>query len=245
MLDRLHRYSRLSLRHCCACAIAVLAISVAAQADPEGASGHNPDNVLTKQPDALETLQRLLQPGGAAMAAQRPAPERRVYRTRTARSKSKAVEPAAATEQAPAAPATALPDALSQPFWPNAQASAGMGDISPFIIRTVREMIETESSAVVLANELSDLDLAASAVPPSAPQVAPQTAPQTATDGRAPADTADSEPVAADSGESLGAMLAALKAAVPAQGPWIDSLLLMLAGALAALAALSAVRRLA
>jgi hypothetical protein len=241
MLDRLQRYSRLSLRHCCACAIAVLAISVAAQADPEGASGHNPDNVLTKQPDALETLQRLLQPGGAAMAAQRPAPERRVYRTRTARSKSKATEPAAATEQAPAAPATALPDALSQPFWPNAQASAGMGDISPFIIRTVREMIETESSAVVLANELSDLDLAASAVPPSAPQVALQTA----TDGRAPADTADSEPVAADSGESLGAMLAALKAAVPAQGPWIDSLLLMLAGALAALAALSAVRRLA
>lgn len=237
MLDRLHHYSRLSLRRC-ACAIAALAISVAAQAGPDGPLEPNPENVLTKQPDAIETLQRLMQPGTAMAAQQRPA-ERRVYRVRHARAKPKAAEPVAAATEA--APATPLPDALSQPFWPNAQASAGMGDITPFIIRTVREMLESEKEPVVLANELSDIDLAA-AIPQPAPAAA-------ATDGRAPLETADIETVAGEGGERLNAMIAALTAMLTAMATapaaWLESLLLMLSGALAALAALFAARRFA
>ena len=144
------------------------------------------------------------------------------------RSKKKKANPATAdtTNASAAAAQTPASSPSIQSDWPNAAANAGMGDISPIVIKTVREMVEAElADEVVLPNELSDIDLAADPAPANSMALA-------TTDGRAMADAGDTAHRPGPVASQIASVIENAKSL--AQVSWIESILLVLTGALAA-----------
>lgn len=176
----------------------------------EGAAAPAPDNVL--QASSLQgTFNRWMQPP-TAEAAPRNIPRQRVR----ASAVKKPVEAAAPEPAPPAAPA-----------WPNAEASAGTGEIVPVVVKTVREMAEAETT-LVHENELSDLDMMAK--PLSAPALATQDETVIGTDGRAIGGDGDfREDRLAAFAETLNSI---------GHASWLKALLLAMAGAIAAVTAM-------
>lgn len=200
-------------------AMAVLFLSPAARTEPEGAGGHNPDNVLVR-PNGTSALFTRWSAAPAAAAARTSQRQQRVRTARKVRSAPAAPQPPAA-ETKPAAPA-----------WPNAEASAGNATLVPITVKTVREIAApVPDTTIVFENELSDIDLAARPVLAATP--APPPAPST--DGRAAPESENTEP------SPIFAMAVAWKSEIwkpMTQATWFEPLLLALAGALAALSAM-------
>lgn len=131
------------------------------------------------------------------------------------------------TRAEPVAVQTAEPAGMS---WPHAAGNVGLATIAPLTVKTVREMVEPgPEPALAFENELSEVDLAARPVMvagASAEPLVPQS-----TDGRAIA-----ESDAAAEQPRVYAMADAVKAIT--QSAWLEPMLLVLAGALAALSAM-------
>jgi hypothetical protein len=111
--------------------------------------------------------------------------------------------------------------------WPNAAANVGGAMIAPVTIKTVREQLEPEPEAkLVSENEESDIDRAAQ---PAIAEATPRE-PAAGTDGRGMIDHegAPEQTRVFAMGETMKAVM---------QSAWLEPILLMLAGALAALSA--------
>lgn len=163
----------------------------------------------------------------AAPAAAAPAAQQPTQRARKRISKSKKQTPPVVAEPAPADDqATELQQQAAEPDWPNAAANVGGPLIVPLTVKTVREMIEPEPP-VVSENELSDIDRA------SQPEIAATSAPAPVTppttDGNGSIDIGEAEQTRVFAmGDTVKAMI---------QSAWFEPLLLMIAGAFAALTA--------
>jgi hypothetical protein len=216
--------SLLTCTICCAVALAILSAAPDARAQdlsqntPAAAASSNPFSRWFGAPSATATP-----------AATQPV--QRVRKMRVAKSKKRtapvAVQAAPAQEQS-APPAQAAPPAQQQTAesgWPNAEANVGGAMIAPLTIKTVREMVEPEAP-VVLENEISDIDRAAQ---PAIAAASESPASAASTDGSAAIenDVMEQTRVLA-MGETMRAML---------QSAWFEPILLMLAGAVAALSA--------
>jgi hypothetical protein len=176
----------------------------------EGAGAPEPDNVL-QLPSLNGTFSRWIRPPTAEAAP------RNSQNQHARAAKAKKPAEAAAPEPEPAPQPAA-------PAWPNAEASAGTGQILPVVVKTVREMTEPEpDTPIVYENELSDLDLAA-------PPLAAQPEAVDVTDGRAIGDDTD----------FLGNRFAAFAENVKSIGnaSWLEALVLAMAGAIAAVTAM-------
>lgn len=202
-------FARHALVRLCA-AMAMLALAAGARAETEGPNAPNPENVLTRNP-IMEQLDRVMQPA-SAMAA--PRAERRMKRTRGVRPETKRRPPVSAAPE--------LPVRVEQPFWPSLY-SAATTVTSPASVKTERETQAETDEGVVFANELSDIDLAAK--PPA------ETSAVAATDGRAGADVA---PLRSEDSR-FAPLVEAARAAL--QAAWMEPVLMLLAGAFAALSA--------
>ncbi|MCC6889641.1 MAG: hypothetical protein IT536_14000 [Hyphomicrobiales bacterium] len=132
------------------------------------------------------------------------------------------------TRTAPVAAEAAVSEPQpAEPAWPNAAATVGTATLIPITIKTVREMVEPAAdNPLVFENELSDIDLAAR---PLLTQASAQTSAPVSTDGRA---TTESE---ASEQPRVFAMAETVKTFT--QSAWFEPVLLVLAGALAALSA--------
>ncbi len=188
-------------------------------------------------------------PAPAVQAKRAP---RRASRSKTRKSRSRAakrIKAAPPVQQEVEEPAqTAAPDAPAVTDWPDAETHANTYDLTPFEVKTVREMVEAEvaeleaatQAAVIEApaspvtaqgetlldpQDLSPLDMASA----DAAQALPVRA---STDGRGggQADTDDSLPPV-----SLSAFAQDLEN--PSMTYWLEAMLLMLAGAMAGFAA--------
>lgn len=201
-------------------AIAVLFISPAAKTQDTNAP--NPENVLV-MPSRAGTLFSRWTTAPTAEAAARNA--KRAQNVRGAKTKMRtpdADQPAPAASASSAAPAAS--QASAEPSWPNASANVGGAMIAPLTIKTVREMVQPETP-LVFENELSDLDLAA----PPALAEARSPAPSATTDGSGAIENDATEQARVFAmGETMKAVM---------QSAWLEPVLLMLAGALAALSA--------
>ncbi len=193
-------------------AAAILLGAVPAWPQNEAAQSPDPGNTLSSSPFA-QFMARFSRPQIAQAAPRATRPQ--VPRARVSRPKQPAALPQAA------APAEEPP--TSRPSWPIAQESVGAAGLVPVEIRTVREMVgsETETS-LVLENELSDLDI-------SARPISRLDEPISSTDGRASAEEQRS-------GNRIAAFAENLKAIGAAA--WLEPILLVLAGAIAAVSAM-------
>lgn len=181
----------------------------------EGASTPNPENALTASPVA-SFLTRFSRPP-TAEAAPRTSQKHRV---RASRPKPPVV---AQVPEAVAPAAEAAPPEPQPADWPVAHENLGAAGIVPVEIRTVREVVEAQAeTAPVAEDELSDLDLSARPISRLADKIPD-------TDGRG-----------TDEAERRDSRFAAFAENLQAAGAisWIEPLLLMLAGAVAALTAM-------
>jgi hypothetical protein len=188
---------------------------LAPAAGTEEAHAPNPDNVLVIPKGAGGWFGRAMIP--AAEAAPRSA-----QRPQRGRAKSR-------MRAAPVAVAAAVSEPqIAESAWPDAAATVGMATLIPITVKTVREMVApSPEAALVFANELSDIDLAAR---PLLTQPPPEASTSAYTDGHATPDNNVSEP------PRVFAMTETMKAF--AQSAWLEPVLLVLAGALAAFSAL-------
>lgn len=194
--------------------LAVAVLFLAPAAGTEETHGPNPDNVLVIPKSASGGF-------GTWISSRAAAAPRSSHRTQRARTKTR-------IRTAPVAAAAAISEPqTAEPSWPNAAATVGAATLIPITVKTVREMVEPAPDAtLVFENELSDIDLAArpvlSATPASSAAVS--------TDGRAmPESDVAEQP-------RVFAMAETMKTFT--QSAWIEPVLLVLAGALAAFSAI-------
>lgn len=195
---------------------AVVFIAPPAWPQNEGTAAPNPENALN--PSVVSNFMARFSRPQVAQAAprttQKHTPRMRASRART---------PVAAQAPEPATPEP-QPQQQAQPEWPNAQDNVGVAGLVPIEIKTVREMILSEpETPLVQENDLSDLDLAAR-------PVSRLDAMFDGTDGRA--NTDDTEP----RGNRIAAFAENFKAIGGAS--WLEPVLLVLAGAIAAVTAM-------
>jgi hypothetical protein len=195
--------------------LAVVVLFLAPAAGTEDSHGPNRDNVLVIPKSAGGWLG----PWTGSRAAAAP---RSSQRTQRARAKTKMRAAPVATEAAASEPQ------IAEPSWPNAAATVGTATLIPITVKTVREMVEPapDGAALVFENELSDIDLAAR------PVLTPTPASSAAvsTDGRAAPENAGAEQ------PHVLAMAETMKTFT--QSVWLEPVLLVLAGALAAFSAI-------
>ena len=199
--------------------IAVLFLAPAART--EGAQTPNPGNVLVIPNNASGFFRpwTTIPTATPTATAAAPRPAQRPQRVRVAKTKVRVIPVAAEAAVSEPQPA--------EPAWPNAAETVGTGSLTPITVKTVREMIEpAPDTNVVFENELSDIDLAAQ---PLLTATSDQTS-APVTDGRATAETDVSEL------PRVFAMTETMKTFT--QSAWLEPVLLVLAGALAAVSAL-------
>lgn len=203
--------------------IAVLFVSPAAKTQDTNAP--NPENVLVMQSRAGTLFSRWITTPTAEAAARNAKRAQGVRGAKTGIRTTPATEqPAPAATASSAAPAAPAASQSAEPAWPNASANVGGAMIAPLTIKTVREMVEPETP-LVFENELSDIDLAA---PPKLAEARPP-APSATTDGSGAIENDATEQARVFAmGETMKAVM---------QSAWLEPVLLMLAGALAALSA--------
>ncbi len=173
-----------------------------------------------------------VEPAPPVQYVRRQAVQRTVRRARVSRVR-KPIE-----ESAPVRPEPIMQEPVVQetvqrepetPAWPVAETNLGVSGIVPVEIRTVREMVEAEPEApLVRDNELSDLDIAAPSVVHGREVVHAREVTLT-TDGRA---SVEEDPPA----QRFAAMVENLKMAGGIS--WLEPVLLVMAGAGAAVAAM-------
>lgn len=194
--------------------IAVLFLAPAART--EDAHAPNPENVLVLPKSAGGWLGPWMTVPTAAAAP------RSAQRAQRVRAKTKVRTVPVAAEAAVSEPLAA------EPAWPSAAATVGTAPLIPITVKTVREMVEPAPDAtLVFENELSDIDLAAR---PVLTETSAQTSAAVSTDGRAAPDSNVSEPL------RVFVMTETIKTLT--QSAWLEPVLLVLAGALAAVSAM-------
>lgn len=193
-------------------AAAILLIAPPAFPQHENSAAPNPENVLN--PSTIQGfLARFSRPQTAQAAP--PRPHRHIVRS----TRKKSSPPPVVSAQAE--PDIATPEAT--PDWPNAQDNLGINGIVPVVIKTVRELAEADAeTSVVRESDLSDLDIAA-APPNRLANAIPET------DGSAT--QLELEPQAS----RVFAFAENLK--ITGAYSWLEPILLMLAGAVAAFSA--------
>jgi len=197
---------------------AFLLAAVPGMTQTEGPEVPNPENIFSR-PTMAEGFLRAVQPQSSAEAAPRAETKRQRMRNS---SRAKVSRPDAISAQSTSTEQQQHGD--TSRAWPNAEASAGTGEIVPVVLKTVREILELNSEAeVVHANELSDIDLAAG--PPALPIAL------AATDGSASRDA--EEPAQAN---RFSAVMENVHGITHAR--WFEPVLLMMAGAIAAVSAM-------
>ncbi|MET0869009.1 MAG: hypothetical protein ABWY35_12965 [Pseudorhodoplanes sp.] len=198
-------------------AAAILLGAPPAWTQNEGVGAPNPENALNSSV-VTGFLSRFSRPQSAEAAP------RTIHKPTQRARISRAKAPIAAPEPEAAAPATEAENPEPpQRDWPNAQDSVGAAGLVPVVIKTVREMIESESQAsLVQASDLSDLDIAARPITRLDDNLV-------ATDGRAIADE-----------EWRGSRIVAFAENLKTIGgiSWLEPILLALAGAAAAVTAM-------
>ena len=194
--------------------LAAMILLIAPPAFPqhENSAAPNPENVLN--PSTVQGFfARFSRPQTAEAAPRRP--HRHIVRS----ARSKSSPPPVVSAQAETE--ISVPEAAPQ--WPNAQDSLGVNGIVPVVIKTVREMAEaTAEASVVRESDLSDLDIVAA--PPNRLENA-----VSETDGSA------TEREVEPRTSRVIALAEHLK--IAGALPWFEPILLMLAGAVAALSA--------
>jgi hypothetical protein len=191
--------------------IAALLVSAAGKADDLNMP--NPENVLVLPSGDGGLFSRWMAAPAAAAMQRR---ERNSQRVGAARRRP-IITP-------PDEPDKVVPQA-AQPDWPIAAETVGLAAIVPLTIKTVREIIEPEPDMpLVFENELSDIDIAAG----PALDDTRSAAPQAMTDGSGAIDHETVEQAGIVLGETVKAMM---------QSAWLEPLLLVLAGLLAAFTA--------
>jgi hypothetical protein len=193
-------------------AMMTMLLTAPARTETEGAAGPNPDNVLVMPKPAGSLFVRWTATPATAAEARKT---KRYPGSRSRKPRTAPAEPPAVEAQ------------HAEPAWPNAAATAGQGTLIPMTLKTVREMIAPEpETPLVFENELSDIDLAARPALAATPSLPPPPS----TDGRATweSEIADPSPVYAMA-ETMRTI---------AQSAWFEPVLLVLAGALAAVTAI-------
>jgi len=206
---------------------AILFIAAPAWPQADGSGTPNPENTLNpsvvsnflarfSRPQVAQAAPRTSQ---APRTGQKHTPRMRVSRAKA----SVAVAEPVSSEPPPHEPPP-QPQEQAQSEWPNAQDSVGMAGLVPVEIRTVREMVRTEPEApLVQEHELSDLDLVARPISRLDGMF-------DGTDGRANPDDSETR------GNRIAAFAENLKAIGSAS--WLEPILLVLAGAIAAVSAM-------
>jgi hypothetical protein len=197
------------LTGCIAIAGAICFGTAPAWTQNEGATLPNRDNAFTRSGLSAKASR----PTTSRIAHAAPRRDRHAARPRSPRN------PVAAIAPQPVAPELVEP---AQTAWPNAQDNVGAAGLIPVVVKTVREMVQPPpENEAVHANELSEIDLGAGPILRSE-RIA-------ATDGRA---SVDEEPRIA----RLASFADTMKTIGSAS--WLEPLLLLIAGAMAAAAAM-------
>lgn len=199
----------------------VLFAALPAKTEIEGPNEPSPDNVLVNVPSAAETFARWMQPSTAAAAT------RYRHRARGERAQAKKVDVVSEQSTATLAPLTPYIQIWPQAHSAKNDAPPEMAQVTTHDFMRVAEkadrLVPTSSSDeddVVHANELSEIDLAAT--PPT------QAVAFAATDGHAQPDASEAIAPA-----NRFAAFADSVRAIP-QAPWFESVLFVIAGVIAA-----------
>lgn len=207
-------------------AVALTVLFAAPDARSHGAQPRTaPATAATDNPFSRWFGRPAATPQAAAAPAAAAQPPQRIRKPRVSKSE-KPTKPVAAQPAPAQEPSDPPQQQVAEPDWPDAAANVGGAMIAPFTIKTVREQVEPEPDIPIVGeNEVSDIDRAAA--PALAASATPEPAASTDGSGATEKNATEQAHVFA-MGETMKAMM---------QSAWLEPLLLLLAGAIAAFSA--------